>query len=149
MKKFSFSLDTVLSYKEQVEEQKKGEHAAAVQSVRACEERIRRIREECQGCEKALSERKEGGIWIGEIQIYGNYIDALREREESEKQRLLLLKKRAEEKRKVMIHARQETASIRKLRNRKKEQYKKEVQKAEELQVEEFVSNQRAARLCP
>ena len=43
-----------------------------------------------------------------------------------------------------MVEARKETATIEKLKEHKLEDYRKAVQKAEELQIEEFVSTTRA-----
>ena len=42
MKKFKFSLDSVLSYKQQVLDALKGEHAAILMRVREQEERLER-----------------------------------------------------------------------------------------------------------
>ena len=53
MKKFFFSLDTVLSYKEQVLDGLKAEHAKVLVRLRQCEDEIDRL-------EQCLPERRKG-----------------------------------------------------------------------------------------
>lgn len=50
----------------------------------------------------------------------------------------------AEERRKRMIAARQDTSSLEKLREKKLESYEKELQRQEELRIDELVANTRA-----
>jgi flagellar FliJ protein len=54
---------------------------------------------------------------------------------------LLKLKKKEEHKRNEVVEARKEKASIEKLKEKKLDQYNKEVLRSEELFIEEFVSN--------
>lgn len=49
MKKFFFSLNTVLNYKEQVLESLRGEHVAALLKVRACEREIEALENQHNG----------------------------------------------------------------------------------------------------
>ena len=63
------------------------------------------------------------------------------QREES---RLYQLQTEAEERRKRMIAARQDTSSLEKLREKKLESYEKELQRQEELRIDELVANTRA-----
>ena len=51
MKKFFFSLNTVLNYKEQVLESLRGEHVAALLIVRACEREIEALEDSLSNAE--------------------------------------------------------------------------------------------------
>ncbi|MPN20524.1 hypothetical protein SDC9_167903 [bioreactor metagenome] len=57
-----------------------------------------------------------------------------------EKRHLEVLQKREEEKRAEVVEVKIETSTLEKLKEKKLEQYNKEVQKSEELFIEEFVS---------
>lgn len=144
MKAFFFSLDTVLSYKEQILENLKGEHARALMKVRECEQEIERLSRERAECGKKLEESRLEGITIKEIGTYENYMEALRIRIEDKKQELVVLKQQEEEKKNQVIEAKKETSSIDKLKEHKVEEYNKQVQKEEELFIEEFVSTTNA-----
>lgn len=140
MKKFFFSLDTVLSYKEQILENLKGEHARALLKVRECEEEIDRLLGERFSCGKRLDQIRREGTMVRDISTYENYMEALRIRIENKRKELVALKNQEEEKKQQVIEAKKETSSIDKLKERKVEEYNKQIQKQEELFIEEFVS---------
>lgn len=144
MKKFFFSLDTVLNYKEQILENLKGEHARALLKVRECEEEIDRLFEDRFSCGKRLDQIRQEGTRVRDISTYENYMEALRIRIENKKKELIFLKEKEEEKKQQVIEAKQETSSIDKLREHKVEEYNKQMQKQEELFIEEFVSTKNA-----
>lgn len=144
MKKFFFSLDTVLSYKEQILENLKGEHARALLKVRECEEEIDRLFKERFSCGKRLDQIRQEGTMIRDISTYENYMEALRIRIENKTKELVVLQNQEEEKKQQVIEAKKETSSIDKLKERKIEEYNKQLQKQEELFIEEFVSTKNA-----
>ncbi len=57
---------------------------------------------------------------------------------------MLQCQQEVEQKRRQVVAARQETASLEKLRDKKQEEYRKAVQKGEELFIEEVVAAQKA-----
>ena len=144
MKKFYFALDTVLSYKEQVLENLQNEHARIMAEIVACEKGIERLEGEQRECMDSFEEKKLQGIGINEMQVFDRFLISLRKKIEREKLRLAEIRVREERKREEVIEARKETASITKLKEKKLDQYNKEVQKEEELFIEEFVSNKRS-----
>ena len=72
MKKFKFSLDSVLSYKEQVLEALQGEHAVILAQVREQEEVLAAAWREYRDCDAEYSRRKAEGITITYAMIYQN-----------------------------------------------------------------------------
>lgn len=144
MKKFYFALDTVLNYKEQVLENLQGEHARIIAERVECERGIEALEQEQQDCMDELEEKKLRGISINDMQTYDRFLTSLRRKIERERQRLAEILIREERKREQVVEARKETASITKLKEKKRAQYDKEVQKADEQFIDEFVSNKRA-----
>ena len=148
MKKFSFSLDKVLDYKQQLLEAVQAEHAAALSEVRRQEERIEELWQSYRAYNKEFCESKEAGLMITEALMYEGGLRAMERQIQQETLRLEELRKIEEQKRSAMIEARKETASLEKLKEKKLDIYQKAIQKSEEAFIEEFVSNSRAVG-CP
>ena len=144
MKKFYFALDTVLNYKEQVLENLQAEHAQIIAERVECERGIEALEQEQQECMAELEEKKSFGISITDMQTYDRFLTSLRKKIERERERLAEILQREERKREQVVEARKETASITKLKDKKRAQYDKEVQKADEQFIDEFVANKRA-----
>lgn len=144
MKKFYFALDTVLNYKEQVLENLQAEHAQIIAERVECERGIEALEQEQRECMVQMEEKKIFGISITDMQTYDRFLTSLRKKIERERERLAEILLWEERKRGQVVEARKETASITKLKDKKRAQYDKEVQKADEQFIDEFVSNKRA-----
>ena len=140
MKKFHFTLDTVLSYKQQVLEELQSEHAALIQRVVHQEQLIAELQRRYRETNAAFREAEKKGMTIAEALGFEGGLRALERQMELEKQRLTEFRREAEKKRQQVVGARQETASLEKLREKKLEQYGKAVQKHEEQFIDELVS---------
>lgn len=146
MKKFSFQLDKVLSYKMQVESSLRGEYARAVQASADQELLIEKLRKTCLENERKMDEEKKKECVISELLVYTQFIENISNRIKREEGILEMLREIEEEKRQAVIEAKTETASISKLKEKKRMEYDKMVQKEEERLVEEFVVNTMASR---
>lgn len=144
MKKFFFSLDTVLNYKQQVLDSLKAEHARILMKVRECEDAIERLEEEHRQCVLEFRECRMNGMKISDIHTYENYLDALGIKIRRKYEELAKLKEKEEAKRSEVVEAKKETSSIDKLKEKKFKEYEKAVQKEEEQFIEEFVATKRA-----
>ena len=144
MKKFKFSLDSVLSYKQQVLDALKGEHAAILAQVREQEEVLEAVWQEYRDCDAEYSRRKAEGITITDAMIYQNGLRVLERDIQRETDKLEALKKKEEAKRQEVVDAKIDTSSIEKLKEKKLDLYNKEVAKSEEVLIDEFVSSARA-----
>ena len=144
MKKFKFSLDSVLSYKEQVLEALQGEHAAILAQVREQEEVLEAAWQDYRDCDAEYSRRKAEGITITDAMVYQNGLRVLERNIQRETDKLEELRKKEEAKRQEVVDAKIDTSSIEKLKEKKLELYNKEVAKGEELLIDEFVSSARA-----
>lgn len=144
MKKFKFSLDTVLAYKQQALDAAKAEHGAILARVREQEQVVAREEQCYREYNLEYRQRKEEGLTIGEAAVYQNGLRAQEMRIQREIDRLEALKKQEEEKRAQMIEAKKESASLEKLREQKLDAYNKAVQKSEEAMIDELISRNRA-----
>ena len=144
MKKFRFSLETVLEYKNQALDALRAEHGAILAQVRAQEKVIEDLEEEYRQADSDFTRRKLEGINILDAMSYEQYLRSLERKLQEEYRRLDRLQRREEEKRAQVVEARKETATIEKLKEHKLEDYNKAVQKAEETLIDEFVSSARA-----
>lgn len=144
MKKFRFSLETVLDYKQQALDSLRAEHAAILAQVRAQEEVIEGLEKEHRQADEEFTQRKLEGINIVDAMSYETYLRSLEQKLREEYRKLERLRHMEEQKRTQVVEARKETATIEKLREHKLDSYRKAEQKAEEQRIEEFVSTARA-----
>ncbi len=144
MKKFRFSLETVLDYKQQALDSLRAEHAAILARVRAQEKVIEDLEEEHRGADEDFTRRKLEGINILDAMSYEQYLRSLEQKLREEYQKLERLRRMEDQKRTQVVEARKETATIEKLREHKLESYRKAEQKDEEQRIEEFVTTARA-----
>lgn len=144
MKKFQFSLNTVLNYKMQVLDNLINEQAMILKYLADAQKRLDQLQQKFKDYSVEFEEKKSKGIAINMIKMYEMYFYNLQTKIISEQNNIVKLEERKEKKRQEVVEARSETKSLEKLKERKFEQYEKELQKSEELFIEEFVSNVRA-----
>lgn len=148
MKKFEFSLETVLAYKQQVLDALQGEHAAAMAKTRQQEEILNAVTARYQAYSQEYNQRKHVGLTVSEAQIYQGGLRVLEAQIARETERLAELRKQEEKKRAQMVEAKKEVSSIEKVKEKKLKLYQKAAQKNEESRVEEFVSAARIGNLA-
>ncbi len=144
MKKFKFSLDTVLSYKDQILDALKIEHGVILAEIRAQEELLEATWRRYRDYDEEFREQKMNGISALNAMMYEAGLRAQELEIRRQTETLEALKVKEEKKRNEVVEAKQDTASLEKLRERKLDSYHKTVQKGEEQMIEEFVSTQRA-----
>ena len=145
MKNFRFSLETVLGYKQQVLDSLQNEHMMAMAAERRQEELLKALGEEYRLYKQEFTERRTSGISAAEVGQYENGLHYLERKIEAETGRLQELKEQTELARERMVEAKKETASLEKLREKKKTAHQKEAAKEEERLIDEFVNNLHSA----
>lgn len=143
MKKFRFSLETVLEYKQQVLETLQTEHGAILARVREQEKHIEELEAAYRALSHEFNRRKEEGLTILDAIKYEQYLRSSERQIEEAYEHLRQLQKQAEKKRAEVVEAKKETSSIEKLREKKLEGYNKAIQKSEEALIDEFVTTKR------
>ncbi|MGE4213302.1 MAG: flagellar export protein FliJ [Anaerotignaceae bacterium] len=140
MKKFTFQLETVMDYKNQKLESKRNEHGQAIAKVNKQKEKMAEIIKKYSDVNKEFNEKKQYGITIVEAMEYSVFLQKLDSQLKQEEVILGELKKIEEKKRSGVVAVKIETSTLEKLKEKKYEQYKKDVQKSEELFIEEFIT---------
>lgn len=143
MKKFKFSLDTVLSYKQQVLEALQGEHALALAAVREQEALLERLWQQYRDYNAEYRRRAEEGLLLTEALMYQNGLRAAEREIQLETARLEELRAEQEKRREKVVEAKKDTSSIEKLKEKKLDDYHRAEAKSEEAFIEEFVSTMR------
>lgn len=143
MKKFKFSLETVLSYKDQVLNSLKNEHGAILAAIREQEEVLDEVWRRYREYNEEFCERKRTGMTAVDAVMYQSALRAQELEIKRQTEKLERLQAEEEKKRNEVVEAKKETASLEKLRERKLDNYNKELQKIEEQRIEEFVVTQR------
>lgn len=143
MKKFKFPLDTVLSYKQQVLDALRGEHAAILAEVHAQEEWVEHLWQEYRAYSEEYRQRTAEGLVMTEALMYQTGLRSIEREIQRETEKLDALRAKEEAKRAEVVEAKKDTSSIEKLREKKLDAYHKEEAKSEEVFIEEFVSTMR------
>lgn len=147
MKKFVFTLDKVLTYKEQIEQNLRTEHAHIVQQVVKEEEKLRRLEDEHVACRMEYEKEKAKGSTIRQLKLHENYLESVLFKIQAAEKTIERLKIEEEAKRKEVVAAKTETSSIDRLKEKRLKEYSAAVRKEEEKFVEEFVANTTSVRV--
>lgn len=143
MKKFQFSLQSVMDYKNQKLEIEKNEHAKAIANLNIQENRIKSLKDQYVDLGNRFEAKKQSGLAVVEANLFIMAMDTTTK--EIERQNVILkqLQKIEEERRNIVIEAKIETSSLEKLKEKKYEEYLNIEKKSDELFIEEFVSRQK------
>ena len=143
MKKFRFSLETVLDYKQQILDSLQAEHGAILARVKRQEDLIEMLEADYRALAGEFNQRKMEGLSILDAMKYEQYLRSSERELEEAYAHLEELRKQEEAKRSEVVEAKKETSSIEKLREKKLDNYNKAVQKSEENLIDEFVTTKR------
>ncbi|MFI3253276.1 MAG: flagellar export protein FliJ [Eubacteriales bacterium] len=140
MKKFQFSLETMLGYRQQVLESKQQEYATAQGHALTQEHIYFAAQDEYNDFNDEFCMKKAVGMTVVEAMSCESCLRTLEDTIKKEKKELLRLEQVAEERRQEMILAKQDASSAEKLREKKLEDYNKAATKAEEAFIDELVA---------
>ena len=110
MKRFQFSLNTVLSYKQQVLEELQNEHGQLLYQVRQQELVLQAAEERYRGLNLEFRQAETEGLTIAEALRYESGLRFLEDEIQREAKRLREYEAAAEEKRRQVVAARQDAA---------------------------------------
>ncbi|HHL73651.1 MAG TPA: flagellar export protein FliJ [Bacteroidetes bacterium] len=131
MKRFKFSLEQVLNLKTNMKRQVQQELAGLEAQRVRIEEKIEHIGEQWQRENEALQNANES-LQAAEYQLRLSYLDFLDKKINSEKEQLFRVMDQLAEKRNKLLTITREEQMLEKLRERKAEQHRKEVVRAEQ-----------------
>lgn len=146
MEKFHFQLDRVLDYKNLVLDGLVGEHAGIKAEINEQERILSALRDEYAECCRNMNHAQSEGTSVMNIYVYENYLEVLGCRLKKQSQMLELLYKQEEIKSGQVIEAKKDSITMEKLKEKKKEEYRKAFVKSEEKELEEFILSARQRR---
>lgn len=145
MKKFRFSMESVLRYRQQMLDAVQVEYAERIARVREQEAVVDSLNHKYAEVNAEYRIRKAEGITVAEA--FGFDLALQAQHREIQRQEQVLRERRAaaESKRNEMVQARRAAVTIENLRDKKLSSYNKAVQKDEEKMIDEMVSAARVA----
>lgn len=142
MSGFEFRLESFLSVKEKLEEQKKLEYGKALNKLEEERQIKSQLLEQKQNLIYTCREILEIGVRPQEIQNYNRYIDFMKKKIRDQNILIEIAEKNAEEKRQELVNAMKERKMLDTLKEKDKVEYLKEQNKKEQKIVDEIVSYQ-------
>ena len=141
MKKFKFSLEKILQLKEQFLKSLKNDLSTLHILLKEKEEEIKLLWLKYSESDKSYKNKSSLSILPYEIKFYKDYMNTLLSSIKKKEEEKELIFKKIEAKKQEIINLNIEISSIEKLKEKKLIQYNYQVQKMEELLIEEFVSS--------
>ncbi|PIE71482.1 MAG: flagellar export protein FliJ [Deltaproteobacteria bacterium] len=139
MKRFHFSLETLLKYRHHLEQQALQAVSAAQADVTACERRIQEIESEIRIALNEVAIASETGISAHRYQLFSSFISGLEETLAGENARLDNLKSLLARKQESLRKRSVEKKSMEKLKDTRKAHYYQTLAKLEQKETDERV----------
>lgn len=140
MKKFHFSLERMRSYKEQMLETQKNTLRALRHDQQQLDDRILAYQAEMVRANEELLKRTQEGISVVEMRSYRFRIENMHLQLEELKKEQKRMERMVERQVQVVLEAQQEVSGLDKLEEKQLEQYQKELMRADEQMIAEYVS---------
>ena len=144
MKKFAFSLQRLLNYKEQIFDIERTVLADMRAILAGLEQELADMRAQQAQRSHELRQKAARGISAVEMETHKNYLTMLDFSIRQKMQQIEMQKAAIDKQADKVREAKIEISTMEKLKERKLEEYNHALSKAEELFIEEFVSNARA-----
>lgn len=145
MKRFSFSLQKLLDYKEQlfdIERTILGDMRAALNRML---EELENLKKEHTDRSRAFNEKAAAGTSVQEIELHKVYMRMIDYNIEQKIMQIDLQRRAIDKQTDKVREAKIEISTMEKLKERKIDEYNYKAMKADELFIDEFVNNKRAA----
>ncbi len=141
MKRFEFSLEKLMDYKNQLLTDEKQRLAELRARLDKLNELVAKLKAEYACCNELLNERSRTGLAPMEISQRKAYLNALNERIKLETQQLRMMELKVSEQVSVVVRISQDISALDKLKERQFEEYRMEESREYQLLIEEFVAN--------
>ena len=142
MKKFEFSLETVLGFKEQLADRLKHEYLVLELETAAAEQILAVLRQQLLALQQELQQRMETSISMLDMKTAQQFIKRQTQKILQQETQVVECQRREEAKREEILLMKIEITSMEKLKERRLEEYRETERKQEERFIEEFVVNQ-------
>ena len=145
MKKFSFSLQRLLNYKEQLFENERNILAEMQAVLSQLEQELNDMKNEHLRRVAEYNEKIKEGLLPAEMQTHKYYLTVLDENIRNKIEQIKLQQQAVDRQMDIVREAKMEISTIEKLKEKKLEEYNYLSGKADEQFIDEFITNQRAA----
>jgi flagellar FliJ protein len=146
MKKFSFSLQKVLDYKQQILGLLKSELTRLQMQHREIEANINAANHEFENTDQGLIDRMNGGLVAPhQIAVYKGYLRVLNHKIEDLKQDERKMQEAIAAKQKEVVQMKSDISGLERLKDKQVTAYRTQERKEQETFLEEFVSHASAA----
>jgi flagellar FliJ protein len=147
MKKFTFKLDKLLSYKDQVLDNEMMRLSALNEQQKEAESRLAALEARREKASGELREKQaRGEVSTAEYQLSFRYDRALKEDAAETKRALAVIAAKIDKQVEVIKNVKLETKSLEIMKESKLAVYNKEALKDEELRIDEYVNTAKAMR---
>lgn len=140
MAKFIFSMQSLLSLKSRMEEQKKQEFGKAMGKLEEEREVLSKLKTEKHTVILGFKDGISNKVNPQDFQNINNYIEFLKKKIAIQMNVIIKAEKEVEKKRKALIEATKERKMLDKIKEKKYEQYIEEEKKQEQKIIDEIVS---------
>ena len=140
MKKFQFSLGRMRDYRERLLEEEKGTLQRYKAERNQIEDKIARLEGEFGELSRRMQEKAEKGTTVIELRKLSAQMDNVRMQIRELEKALTKAEQRVEKQMQVVVEANKEVTKLDKLEEKQLEEYRRQVNKAEEDRIDEFVS---------
>lgn len=141
MKKFKFSLEKILQLKEQILKNLKNDLSFLQLALKEKEAEIQDLLSKYYKTDNEYKERSSKSIMPYEIAQYKDYMSYILNMIKKKEEEKSVIIKKIEAKKQEIINMNIEISTLEKLKEKKLIKYNYNVQKMEEILIEEFVSN--------
>lgn len=141
MKKFEFSLEKMLSFKDQILSGEKLKLADLRSRLAHLNEALEKLRGEYAYCDGELKEQERTGLTPHDLARRKAYLNALNDRIKSQLQQIRTMEARVSDQVAVVVRVSQEVTTLEKLKDRQLEEYRTAEGKEQELLIDEFIAN--------
>lgn len=145
MRGFSFKLDKVLNYKENIENIKKAEYGDINQKLIREEEKLLSYHTYKKDLLEKRNEHSKGTT-INNLKLYNRVLEDISQAIKNQEKLILDIKKELEKSKEELLVAMQEKKSFEKLKENDYEEYIVEAKKSEEKIIDEIVSFKNSSR---
>ena len=144
MKKFKFSLDKLLNYKEQILDKEKNELSALRHKKQSAEEELLEVKNHLKVSNQNYIEKSQAGMSAQDMVVSKRYLNSLTDRIFQLDKIIAIYEEKIQKQLLVVIEATKEVNTVKKLEEKQLEEYNTAVRKADENFIQEFVINQQS-----
>jgi len=144
LKKFKFSLDKVLEYRNHLQRREKDILARLRTEYSLLLEEERQLLDLYEKAKRDYEMRSAAGLLVADAAIMLNHIDDIKKQIELQRVKIIEKEHEIEKQTKKVVAITQDKMTVEKLREKKFEIYTGEVVKSEEKFIEDFIANRKS-----